>query len=189
MSLNLKATGSYLAFLSNAIFIAGLCIAFSFALGTYLTYLLLLRYPATEKNSRAIRINLTLHNAVAYMYAMRRGGAQLMTIFSALSENAHIYGEVALEFRQVTRDVDYFGNDVVTAIHNLAETTPSEKFKQFLEDLLSVIDSGGDMTGFLSARVQLYQEEARFEQKQFLTVLSMVAESYVTLFVAPARFF
>ncbi len=113
---------------------------------------------------------------------------ELMSIFSALSENAHIYGEVALEFRQVTRDVDYFGNDVITAIHNLAETTPSEKFKQFLEDLLSVIESGGDMTGFLSARVRLYQEEARFEQKQFLTVLSMVAESYVTLFVARPAF-
>ena len=84
------------------------------------------------------------------MYAMRRGGAEPMTIFTALSENAHIYGEIALEFRQVTRDVNYFGNDLVTAIHNLAETTPSEKFKLFLVDLLSVIESGGDMTGFLS---------------------------------------
>ena len=185
--LNFQVPG-ILGFLSNALIVEGISIAVSFAFGTYLTYLLLLRFPATEKKSRAITINLTLHNAVAYMYAMRRGGAQLMTIFSALSENAHIYGEVALEFRQVTRDVDFFGNDVVTAIHHLAETTPSEKFKDFLEDLLSVIESGGDMTGFLSSRVRLYQEEARFEQKQFLTVLSMVAESYVTLFVAGPLF-
>jgi flagellar protein FlaJ len=40
------------------------------------------------------------------------------------------------------------------------------------------------MSEFLSMRVRLYQEEARFEQKQFLNVLSIVAESYVTLFVA-----
>lgn len=185
--LNLQVPAA-LEFFNNPLLIGGLCIAVSFGFGTYLTYLILLRYPATEKNSRALRINLTLHNAVAYMYAMRRGGAQLMTIFSALSENAHIYGEVALEFRQVTRDVDYFGSDLITAIRHLAETTPSEKFKEFLEDLLSVIDSGGDMSGFLSTRVRLYQEEARFEQKQFLTVLSMVAESYVTLFVAGPLF-
>ena len=185
--LNFQVPG-ILGLLSNALIVEGISIAVSFAFGTYLTYLLLLRFPATEKKSRAVTINLTLHNAVAYMYAMRRGGAQLMTIFSALSENAHIYGEVALEFRQVTRDVDFFGNDVITAIHHLAETTPSEKFKDFLEDLLSVIESGGDMTGFLATRVRLYQEEARFEQKQFLTVLSMVAESYVTLFVAGPLF-
>ena len=150
--------------------------------------LLFLRLPGIEKNSRAIKINLTLHNAVAYMYAMRRGGAQLMPIFRSLSDRADIYGEVALEFRQIVRDADFFGYDVVTAIRHLTETTPSEKLKDFLEDLLSVIESGGDMAEFLSMRVRLYQEEARFEQKQFLNILSMVAESYVTLFVAGPLF-
>jgi flagellar protein FlaJ len=160
----------------------------SFIIGTFIGYSLLLRMPGIEKNNRSIKINMTLHNAVAYMYAMRRGGAQLMVIFRSLSDRANIYGEVALEFRQIVRDADFFGYDVVTAIRHLAETTPSEKLKDFLEDLLSVIESGGDMGEFLSTRVRLYQEEARFEQRQFLTVLSLVAESYVTLFVAGPLF-
>jgi flagellar protein FlaJ len=122
------------------------------------------------------------------MYAMRRGGAQLMVVFRSLSDRADIYGEVALEFRQIVRDADFFGHDVVTAIHHLAQTTPSEKLKDFLQDLLSVIESGGNMAEFLSVRVRLYQEEARFEQKQFLNILSLVAESYVTLFVAGPLF-
>jgi flagellar protein FlaJ len=146
------------------------------------------RMPGIEKKNREIRINLTIHNAVAYMYAMRRGGAQLMAIFRSISDRANIYGEVALEFRQIVRDADFFGYDVVTATRHLSETTPSEKLKEFLEDLLSLIESGGDLAEFLSARVRLYQEEARFEQKQFLKVLSIVAESYVTLFVAGPLF-
>ncbi|MFA5236243.1 MAG: type II secretion system F family protein [Methanoregula sp.] len=185
--LNLQLPQS-LAFFTSTGFVVAASIVVSFLFGAYLTYLLLLRFPNIEKKNRVIKINLTLHNAVAYMYAMRRGGAQLMPIFSALSENAHVYGEVALEFRQVVRDVDFFGSDVVTALHHLSETTPSEKLKDFLEDLLSVIGSGGDMSEFLASRVRLYQEEARFEQKQFLTILSMVAESYVTLFVAGPLF-
>lgn len=160
----------------------------TFILGIYFGYFLLLKLPAYEKRNRAIKINMTLHNAVAYMYAMRKGGAQLMMIFRSLSDRADIYGEVALEFRQIVRDADFFGYDVVTAIHHLAQTTPSEKLKDFLEDLLSVIESGGDMAEFLSLRVRLYQEEARFEQKQFLNILSLVAESYVTLFVAGPLF-
>jgi len=169
-----------------ALEIAGALVAF--IIGAYVVWALLMRWPAIEKKNRSVRINLTLHNAVAYMYAMRKGGAQLTSIFTALSEHAQTYGEVALEFRQVVRDVDYFGADVVSAIRHLGETTPSEKLKDFLEDLLSVIESGGDMTEFLSSRVRLYQEQARFEQKQFLTILSMVAESYVTLFVAGPLF-
>jgi flagellar protein FlaJ len=165
-----------------------LAVVVSFFLGMYIGYSLLLRVPGIKKRNRATKINLTLHNAVAYMYAMRRGGAQLLTIFRSLSERADIYGEVALDFRQIVRDTDFFGYDIVTAIHNLADTTPSEKLKDFLEDLLSVIESGGNMAEFLSMRVRLYQEEARFEQKQFLTLLSLVAESYVTLFVAGPLF-
>ncbi len=171
-----------------AVAIAIIILVLSFAIGMYLGYALLMRIPGIEKTNRSIKINLTLHNAVAYMYAMRKGGAQLMPIFQSLSERADIYGEVALEFRQIVRDADFFGYDVVTAIRHLSETTPSEKLKLFLEDLLSVIDGGGDMGEFLSMRVRMYQEEARFEQKQFLNVLSLVAEGYVTLFVAGPLF-
>ena len=185
--LNLQLPGS-LTFLSSPTVVVSASVVVSFAVGVYITFLLLLRLPHIEKNNRSVKINLTLHNAVAYMYAMRRGGAELMTIFYAISENAPIYGEVALEFRQITRDVDYFGSDVLTAIRHLSETTPSSKLKDFLEDLLSVIGGGGDLSEFLASRVRLYQEEARFEQKQFLTILSMVAESYVTLFVAGPLF-
>jgi len=169
-------------------FFQGFAVLVAFAFGAYLTYNLMLRMPGFAKSTRATKINMTIHNAVAYMYAMRRGGAQLMVIFRSLSENSNIYGEIALEFRQVVRDADFFGYDVVTALKHLTETTPSEKLKNFLEDLLSVIESGGDMSAFLSMRVRLYQEEARFEQKQFLNFLSMVAESYVTLFVAGPLF-
>lgn len=165
-----------------------LSVVVCFAVGTYVAYATLLRFPGIEKRNRAIRINLTLHNAVAYMYAMRRGGAQLMMIFHSLSDHSDIYGEVALEFRQIVRDADFFGYDLISAVRHLIETTPSEKLKNFLEDLLSVIESGGDMSEFLSMRVRLYQEEARFEQKQFLNFLAIVAESYVTLFVAGPLF-
>jgi len=112
----------------------------------------------------------------------------MMPIFRSIAERSNIYGEIALEFRQIVRDTDFFGYDVLTAFRHLSETTPSEKLKDFLEDLLSIIESGGDMAEFLSMWVRLYQEEAKFEQKQFLSTLSLIAESYVTLFVAGPLF-
>ena len=152
------------------------------------SYALALRYPALERGNRETKINLSLHNTVSYIYAMRRGGAEIIDIFRSLSENAGIYGESAIEFRQVVRDADYFGMDVVSAIRHLSETTPSKKLKEFLEDLLSVIESGGNLSAFLSTRVRIYQEEARFEQKQFISTLEFVGEAYVTAFVAGPLF-
>jgi len=160
----------------------------AFVAGSILGYKVMTGFPALLKNHRATRINLTLHSAVAYMYAMQRGGAELTTIFASLADNASIFGEVAVEFRQFVRDVDYFGNDLITALKHLGETTPSEKFRDFIQDLLSVIDSGAGMGEFLSGRVRTYQEEARFELKQFITTLEFVAETYVTLFVAGPLF-
>ncbi|HVP25999.1 MAG TPA: type II secretion system F family protein [Methanomicrobiales archaeon] len=160
----------------------------AFIAGAILGYQVMVSFPSLLKSQRGTRINLTLHNAVAYMYAMQRGGAELSTIFSSLAENAAIFGEVAVEFRQFMRDIDYFGYDLVSAIKHLGDTTPSEKFRDFLQDLLSVIDSGASQGEFFSQRVRIYQDEARFEMKQFIATLEFVAETYVTLFVAGPLF-
>jgi flagellar protein FlaJ len=154
----------------------------------YAAYIFFLRYPSLVKKNRTTRINLLLHHAVAYMYAMRQGGAEMMAVFRAISGSSSVYGEVAHEFRRVVRDADYFGYDVITALRHLQETTPSEKLQEFVQDLVSVVESGGDMLAFLETRVRTYQEEARFEQKTFLSTLQLVAEAYVTLFVAGPLF-
>jgi flagellar protein FlaJ len=169
------------------LFKGGVTVA-AFVAGSILGYKVMTGFPALLKKHRATRINLTLHSAVAYMYAMQRGGAELTAIFASLVDNASIFGEVAVEFKQLIRDVDYFGYDLITALKHLGETTPSEKLRDFIQDLLSVIDSGAAMGEFFSGRVRTYQEEARFELKQFITTLEFVAETYVTLFVAGPLF-
>ena len=159
-----------------------------FVIAAYAAFLFFRAYPSLLKKNRAAGINLLLHNAVAYIYAMRRGGAEMMEIFRSVAGEAQVYGEVAHEFRRVVRDTDYFGYDMLAALRHLQETTPSEKLRDFLQDLVSVVESGGDVTGFLEARVRMYQEEARFEQKGFLNTLQLAAEAYVTLFVAGPLF-
>ena len=159
-----------------------------FVLLSFISYHVMLRYPSIKKASRTTKINLSLHNAVSYMFAMRRGGAEMLDIFRSMSENAVVYGEVAIEFRQVLRDAEYFGHDLISALENLSMTTPSEKLKDFLEDLVSVTGSGGNISEYLEGRVRMYQEEARFEQLQFLSTLQIIAEAYVTVFVAGPLF-
>ncbi len=160
----------------------------TFILGFICSYYALLYYPTLEKRNRETKINMGMHNAVAFMYAMRRGGAETLVIFRSLANISTIYGEISVEFRQVIRDADYFGYDLINALKHLYETTPSQKLKDFIQDLLSTIESGGDVSKYLKDRVLLYQEQAKFEQKEFLQFLGMIGEIYVTTFVAGPLF-
>ena len=160
----------------------------AFILATILFYQLAMYLPSMTANNRARAIDVTLHNSVSYLYSMRRGGTEILEIFRSLSENADIYGEVALEFRQIIRDCEYFGYDILYALRDLSDTTPSDKLRDFVNDLVSVIESGGNVTSFLSTRVTTYQDEAKFEQKSYLNTLQLIAEAYVTVFIAGPLF-
>jgi flagellar protein FlaJ len=185
LNLNLDIVESDLPFI-----IAIQCIVSiaAFLICAFIAYKAILAYPSIMKMTRTTKINIGLHNSVAYMYAMRRGGAEMLSIMRSISEMAAIYGEVSLEFRQVVRDADFFGYDVVNALRHLSETTPSQKMRDFIQDMLSTVESGGDLAQFLQDRVRLLQEEAKFEQKEFLQFLGLVGEIYVTIFIAGPLF-
>ncbi|MDD1729800.1 MAG: type II secretion system F family protein, partial [Methanospirillum sp.] len=120
-----------------------------FIIGGFLGYWIYTIIPSLTKKSRETKIAIGLPNAVSYMYAMRKGGAEIITILRSLSEMSAIYGEVALEFRQAVRDSDFFGYDIINALKHVTETTPSRKLRDFLQDLISTVESGGNLAQFL----------------------------------------
>ena len=185
LNLDLSMENPYLPIMIAVQAIIGIALFF---IGSFVAYKATLAFPSLEKMTRTTKINMGLHNSVAYMYAMRRGGAELLTILKSISEMSAIYGEVSYEFRQVVRDAEFFGYDVISALRHLSETTPSQKMRDFLQDMLSTVESGGDLAQFLQDRVHLLQEEAKFEQKEFLQFLALVGEIYVTIFIAGPLF-
>lgn len=84
-----------------------------------------------DKEITGDKITIGLPNAVSYMYAMRKGGAEIITILRSLSEMSAIYGEVSLEFRQAVRDADFFGYDIINALKHVSETTRAENSGDF----------------------------------------------------------
>ncbi|OPY29777.1 MAG: flagellar assembly protein J [Methanocella sp. PtaU1.Bin125] len=152
---------------------------------TFTTFMLIPSFNASERKSK---INKALPSAVTFMYAMSKGGADIITIIRSLHEAESTYGEVSREIGFVIRDMDYFGNDLRVAIHNCVSQTPSDLMQDLLSNLLSVIDSGGDVTMYLNNKVEQYRMRIMQDQKSFLEILGLIAESYVTMFVAGPLF-
>lgn len=152
------------------------------------TLILFLMYPKFRVGERKGAINRDLPAAVTFMYALSRSGMNIIELFRALSASRYTYGEVSRETEVILRDMDYFGNDLRTALHNISELTPSDKFQDLMYNLLTVIDSGGDIPSYFRDKSEQYAQSAKYEQKGFLETLALIAESYVTAFVAGPLF-
>jgi flagellar protein FlaJ len=139
--------------------------------------------------TRANRIETTLPRTVAFIYALSRSGMPFPKVLETLAENREVYGESATEFAVAVRDTNAFGTDIITAIEEMAERTPSDDFGEFAENLSSVLGSGQELSSFLHDQYERYQDEIQARQQTYLELLETFAEIYVTVLVAGPLFF
>lgn len=145
-------------------------------------------YPRLTVNQRERNIDVLLPHVIVYMYALSHGGMNTFEVIKEVAEAEDVYGEVARECDMIVRDVELFGNDLFTAIRDARNLTPSGNFEQFLDDTLSVLDSGSDFSAFLADESETYMTEAKQEQENFLETLSILSEIFVVMFVAAPLF-
>ncbi|MFB6146821.1 MAG: type II secretion system F family protein [Halobacteriaceae archaeon] len=145
----------------------------------------LIGIPYARANSRKREINMLLPDAVSFMYALSIGGLNQLELLEAMAKADDTYGEVALEFRTVVQETEYFDSDYRTALRNQALETPSDELAQFLTDMLSIINSGGDMTEFLSDKKDKHMRTAKQQQERTLETLELFGEMYMTLSLFP----
>ncbi|MCD1293658.1 secretion system protein [Methanocella sp. CWC-04] len=157
-------------------------------IGYFVTYSIVMLIPSFNASERKTKINKSLPYAVTFMYALSKGGMDVISILRSLQEAENTYGEVSKEVGLIIRDMDYFGSDLRTAILNCIGQTPSDMLQDLLSNLLSVIDSGGDATVYLQGKTDQYLQRVMQDQKSFLEILGLIAESYVTAFVAGPLF-
>lgn len=154
----------------------------------YIGNLIFTIYPSTVISDRKNKIDKTLPHAITFMYSLSKGGMSLVQVLRALADNHEVYGEVSREASRILWEVEWLGKDLRTALAEAVENSPSENFKEFLHGLITIIDSGGDITRYFEERAEFYFERARQDQKNFLEFLGLMAETYVTAFVAGPLF-
>jgi flagellar protein FlaJ len=146
------------------------------------------RIPSMRADARQREIDAGLPRMVAFTYALTRGGMSFPDVLRTVADNEDIFGEGAAEVGTAVRNIDLFNVDLVTAVQELSDETPSEQFGVFTENLSSVLQSGGNISTFLNEQYERYRDEAEEQQAEILNVLATTAEMYVTLVVAGMLF-
>jgi len=145
----------------------------------------LVSIPYFRASAREREINILLSDAISFMYALSVGGLNQLEILEAMGEADDTYGECAQEFKSIVLETEYFDTDYRTAVRNQAIQTPSDELSQFLTDMLSIINSGGDMTSFLEDQKEKHMRTTKQEQEKMLETLELFGEMYMTLSLFP----
>ncbi|SEQ52275.1 type II secretion system F family protein [Natrinema salaciae] len=152
------------------------------------TYWLRWWYPGYVADARARRIEAGLPSTVAFIYALSKSGMAFPAVVRVVADQEDTYGEAAAEFSVAVRSMDIVGTDVITALQTMGRRSPSPQFREFTENLVSVLQSGQGLSGFLERQYQDYREEAQSQQDGILDLLATLAEAYVTVLVAGPLF-
>jgi len=145
----------------------------------------LIGLPYMRAGERKRNINILLPDAISFMYALSVGGLNQLEILRAMAEAEDTYDEIAREFQSIVNETEYFGTDYRNAIRKQSLETPSEPLAQFLTDMLSIVNSGGDMESFLKDKKDAHMRTAKQQQEMTLKTLELFGEMYMTLSLFP----
>ena len=141
--------------------------------------------PYFRADARKREINTLMADGTAFMYALSVGGMNQLEILQSMARADDTYGELSKEFQSIVLETEYFDTDYRTAIRNQTMETPSEELSQFLTDMLSILDSGGNMTDFLEDQKDKQMRTAKQAQQRQLDTLELFGEMYMTLSLFP----
>jgi flagellar protein FlaJ len=145
-------------------------------------------HPTLVVRHRRNSIDAMLPHAIVFTYALTHGGETLYEVLSSLAGAEETYGPVADEFGQIVADVDRFDVDLFTAIEHARELTPSDDLATFLDELVSVLETGGDLGAFLEGEADAALDRAEADQSELLEDLSLLAHVHVAAAFAGPSF-
>ncbi len=159
---------------------SGLLIAVLAPVGTYFG---LKASPGLTANSRGTKIDKKLPDAMSFIAAMSSADVNVDMIFKELSRQP-LYGEVQKEAEWITRDTELLGIDILNALQRAADRTPSDRFRDFLQGVITTSSSGGKLKPYFTTKLKEYQDSRKLVVQQKMETLGMMAESFVTVVVA-----
>lgn len=153
------------------------------AIPPVLVYVILISQPASVAKRRGRDIDKRIGPAMSFISAMASADVNVDVIFKELSRQS-IYGEIKNEAEWITRDTELLGIDILTAIKNAAQRTPSSKFQEFLQGVVTTSTSGGQLKPYFLQKAEQFEKEYKLEMRSQLETLGLMAESFVTVVVA-----
>ncbi len=145
-------------------------------------------YPSFIIKNRNRAIAADLPFVIIHMAAVAGSGAQPISIFN-LVLNTGEYKGLEKEIRKIVNYVNLFGYDLTTALRNVANTTPSPKFRELLNGIVTTLETGGDLKYYLQEKATEALSTYKLERKKYVEAISTYSDIYVSVLIAAPLLF
>ncbi len=158
------------------------CLFFSMFFAGFVRFLIL-SYPDIVSSKRKGEIDLYLPYAINMMHGMASGGISAYEIVKAIAEAKFMFKELSKEFETIVNLVEFFDEDLISAMDYVKETTPSEKLSSLLEDIIFVLKGGGKLSAYFSGKSKEVLQREELSYSSYLEFLSLMTETYLSVFI------
>lgn len=166
-------------------FAFSLVIAASAAMVTFLvTYM----YPGLKAGNRKGPINQNLPYITNFLTLLSSSNVPPSLIFESMAK-IDTLKEVRLEFSNIIRDIEIFGNDLMSSIVENAKLTPNDQLGEILEGYVATVRTGGNPTEYLKITTETVTKDRMGKLDVMLESLSAMAEIYIMMLVAAPLLF
>jgi flagellar protein FlaJ len=149
----------------------------------FIVYQLIISQPASVAKKRGKDIDNKISPAMNFISALASANVTPDIIFKELARRKE-YGEVAKEAEWITRDTELLGKDILTSLKDGSKRSPSLKWTEFLQGVVTTSTSGGALKPYFILKSDEYEKELRLQMKKTMETLSLFAETFVTVGVA-----
>ena len=167
-------------FLSVNTFLLSLMLA---GLSAVMTLLLTYAFPGLKASERKNPIEMNLPYITSFLTLLSSSNVPPSIIFKSISK-IDTLKEVRQEFSNIVRDVEVFGEDLMTAVNKNAKLSPNHRLREILIGYVATIRTGGSPTEYLKAQTESTTRERLGKLDGMLESLSAIAEIYVMVLVA-----
>jgi flagellar protein FlaJ len=171
--------------LSAMNFLFTLVIAASAAL---ITLMLLYLYPGSKASSRKGPIDKNLPYITNFLTLLSSSNVPPSVIFESMAK-IDTLKEVRLEFCNIIRDIEVFGNDLMSSILENAKLTPNDQLGEILQGYVATVRTGGNPTEYLRITTDKVTKDRISKLDMMLESLAAMAEIYIMMLVAAPLLF
>ncbi len=147
------------------------------------TFGIVYSYPSAEKRSIEKRINQELPFAVIHMSAISGSGIAPSEIFRIIGLSRE-YPTLRKEVRKILNQINLYGYDLITALQNAAESSPSQKLSELFLGVAASITSGTNLNDFFEKRAETLMISYRLERENYTKIAETFMDIYISVVIA-----
>ncbi|MBC5793490.1 MAG: type II secretion system F family protein [Nanohaloarchaea archaeon] len=144
-------------------------------------------YPSQKAKSRKQDIDDNLPFALNHLGAIATSGIPPKSMFELLTTFDE-YGGISDEAEEISRRVNVFGEDLTTALKEVAEKSPSEDWSEVLYGIISTVETGGDLESYINEKADEALFDYNMEREKEIEKLSTYASFYTAILIAAPVF-